>query len=442
MMQHLSVPKIQEIFQNFFFVVILYFYLFQPPVVPRIIYPIVELLILLIYVVLFERKFFYELFSNFKNECVLLLLIIIYSFLRDLISGEIVYFDRFLLWSFQSFVFGFFIIKIMQQRNEKRLFIRRKSAVNLFNLFYWAAFIASLITLLLILNPGFDRWYESVQLDAYYERYESFEFRYRAYGISENLTFTYSYVLGFFAGYSLLVLNEKKYLIIPFFSMLLGIVYNARIGFVAILIFLLIVVLQKRWKNILYFFILLVIVIGGYSFLSDEKILLNLLNNNWAIDFFYQVSDTFFGTNLSMYGNTFEFLSSSFFVFPQSLEEWIVGSGKSLFLAYENNTDIGYLLQLNYGGMVFLSLIMLFVIYTSIRLFKVLTSVHWFPLFFTLSVLILNFKGFIFAGTPGGRLLFLLYVYFIYNKRNEFIFAVRKFYFEKNKLYNTSSSTF
>lgn len=418
MMQQLAVPKIQEVFRYFLGVGLMYIYIFQPPVIPKIIYPLLELLILLIYIILFNRSFFNEFLSAFKIETFLLLLILLYSLLRDMAGGEIVYFDRFLLWTFQAFVFGFFITKINCQKNYRNLLVH-KPTINLFNLAYWAAVIASLLTLLLILNPTFDSFYESIQLDEYYERYENFDFRYRAYGIAENLTFTYSYTLGMFAGYSLLVINKQKYLIIPVITLLIGVMFNARIGFVSILLCLLIIILQRRWKNIFLFFFLSIVAILLYSLLAKDNELSLLLNNNWALDFFYQLSDTFFGTNLSQYGNTFDTLTGRFFVLPQSASEWIFGSGKSLFNVFDNNTDIGYLLQLNYGGLIFLFLIILFIIHTCLRLLKSLKFSHWYTLFFILSVIILNFKGFVFAGTPGGRLLFLLYVYFIYCKRKD-----------------------
>ncbi|MDO5687278.1 MAG: hypothetical protein Q4G42_07870 [Neisseria sp.] len=369
------------------------------------------------YIALYDRKFLNEFLGTFRYESILLLLIISYSLLRDLAGGEIVYFDRFLLWVFQAFIFGFFITKIHHQKNHRN-YLQRKPQTNLFNVTYWAGFIASLLTLLLILYPAFDRLYESIQLDEYYERYASFEVRYRAYGIAENLTFTYSYVLGLFAGYSLLMINRQKYLIIPFFTFLIGVIFNARIGFVAILVFLFIVFFQKRWSNIVTFLSLLGVILLSYTLFAEENVLFTLLSNDWALDFFRQISDTLFGTSLSQYGNTFDTLTGSFVALPQDTLEWVFGSGKSLFNAFDNNTDIGYLLQLNYGGILLLSLIILFILVTSARLIKSLKYSHWFTTFLILSILILNYKGFIFAGTPGGRLLFFYYVYFIYNKRN------------------------
>ncbi|MDO5665379.1 MAG: hypothetical protein Q4G63_09005, partial [Bacteroidia bacterium] len=165
------------------------------------------------------------------------------------------------------------------------------------------------------------------------------------------------------------------------------------------------------------------------------NVLFTLLSNDWALDFFRQVSDTFFGTNFSQYGNTFDTLTGSFVVLPQDTLEWIFGSGKSLFNAFDNNTDIGYLLQLNYGGLLFLFLIILFILITSVRLIKSLKYSHWFTIFLILSVLILNYKGFVFAGTPGGRLLFFYYVYFIYNKRNNKTHTI----IEKNYDYNENN---
>src|SRR5690606_16916806 len=73
-----------------------------------------------------------------------------------------------------------------------------------------------------------------------------------------------------------------------------------------------------------------------------------------------------------------------------------------------------YILQLNYGGVTLISLLFLTISYMSLRLFRVLGYRHWYSWFFPFSIFALNFKGFIFAMTPGGRILILLYVFFIF----------------------------
>ena len=101
--------------------------------------------------------------------------------------------------------------------------------------------------------------------------------------------------------------------------------------------------------------------------------------------------------------------------FPESVAGVVFGTGVSLYgSGLEQSSDIGYILQLNYGGVIILIFLMLAIAFMSARLFKVLGYKHWFSWFFPISIFVLNFKGFIFAMTPGGRFIFLLYFFFIF----------------------------
>src|SRR5690606_21520152 len=92
------------------------------------------------------------------------------------------------------------------------------------------------------------------------------------------------------------------------------------------------------------------------------------------------------------------------------------GTGVSVFGGSElGNSDIGYIIQLTYGGVVLIISLFSLILYMSIRLFSVLGWHHWYSWFFPLSIAILNFKGFVFAMTPGGRVLILLYLFYVAN---------------------------
>ena len=355
-------------------------------------------------------------FKYYRFETILLYFLILYVIIRDVFSGEIVYSDRFILWSFQGFIFPFFIVTIIRNYNKKKV---SNKNINLFNMIYWTVFVASIGTVLLLFNKSFDTFYQSVQVDDL-DRYMSFDMRYRAYGISENLTFTYSFVAGLFSGYSLLVLEKRKYLFIPMLLALVAVAFNARIGFVAIIILIAIAMLKFKFKNfrILFLYILLGIFLM-MNFFSEYMETL-LANKNWVLFFFRDISDTLFGTHFNDSGvSTIGILTGEFIVLPKTLMSWIFGTGKSLFIGVENNTDIGYLLQLNYGGLILLMILFLLMFVITYRLYKNFGSSFWYFYFLPISILILNFKGFIFAGTPGGRVLFFLYVYFIYDKKSK-----------------------
>lgn len=407
--EQFTVPRYKDLLRYFFIIVLLYLYLFQPPLISKYIFITFEITIILFYALFINRNFIQKFVTLFPKESIIITSILSFCLLRDLMAGEEVYSFRMFAWSFQSFIFGFFIIYLTNNYNRKR-----NKHVDLFHLFYWTAFIASVITLLLLINPGFDTFYRSFQIEDF-DRYDSFEIRYRAYGISENLTFTYSYVLGFFGGYTLFVLRKNFLLTIPFFLFLLSVMLNARIGFFAILLCLFYLVFYlKDIKPIFISGIAGLAIILILSFYFSDIIELLTLNKDWVLEFFYEISDFVFGTNFSMTASgTVNTLTTNFIILPDNFFQWILGRGESLFLKHGMNSDIGFILQLNYGGLIYLILLMSLMTVLFYRLYQNLGLGHWFFIFFFFSFFILNTKGFIFAATPGGRLFFLFYLYFI-----------------------------
>lgn len=430
-------PYYKEIYNNFILICLFYFYLFQPPIVSKYIYIGIEILIIPLYMILYGKKFFPIPINKFKIEFLIILIIIIYSILRDLFAGNVVYSFRFLAWAFQSFIFGLFIISIIEKHNQRSI-----KKINIITLLYWTTFLGAILTCLLLTNRSFDNYYQSIEILGDTERYADFAFRYRVYGISENLTFTYPYVLGFFAGYTLLVIKKNYLLIFPFLFFLLGIYFNARIGFLAVIIFLLITFQRRYFINN--------IIVGGLGALVGSIVYVEfpllwdlvLFNKGWVMQFFYDISYTLFPflgkyiDHSNLGGSTIETLATTFVIFPETVWQWIFGSGESLFLKEGMNSDVGYILQLNYGGLIFFSLILLMMVFFSYRLYKVLGLKHWYFIVFVLSIFLLNFKGFIFAATPGGRLLFFLYFYFIYSRTTQKRIIARETYKNLHNLHS------
>lgn len=401
----IEVPRFHDVVRGLPAVLILYIYLFQPPVIDKLFF-IGSEFIIFVSIFSLKSKPILKILNVFKVEFFILMLIVGFSLVRDFFSGSIVYSDRFLAWGFQSFIFGSVVLYFYENKRG-----------SLFSALYWASFLASLLTISLLFFPDFDKFYESIQIDSYYERYKNFEVRYRAYGISENLTFTYAFVMGLFSGYSFLLLKKNILFIIPFVTFLLGAIFNARIGLVPVifLIFYSIFVrfdvrnLSRLLVAILFFFFIGVIYFSIFGGGFENAIVFS--NINWVMMFFYDV------VGLSGGESTISTLFGRFIIWPdESVSQFLFGRGESLFNKERGmNSDIGFILQINYGGFLFLILILVFMGWCSYRLFKVLGPLHWFSGFFVALLIVLNTKGFVFAATPGGRLMFLLYMYFILN---------------------------
>ncbi|MDF3125760.1 hypothetical protein [Rheinheimera sp. 1928-s] len=389
-------------FPKLFFFIFLYVYIFQPPVVNKLFYAAFGFMIFLLFFVS-KMNYSFLYFRRLKYEITLGLLLVFFSGLRDFFSGEIVYSDRFVIWFLQSLIFPVYVIYIFEKHIKKKIC----SSTDLLNFIYYVVAFAGFVTCLLILIPAFDRFYETIQVDDYYERYKSFEFRYRAYGISENLTFTYGYLLGLFAALALLKLKES-YLHIFIFSMLLvGVAFNARIGFFPVIFMLIyLATIGFRLKNLVLFSIFIFVL---FSFLfrsveSPEELFY------WPLMFFYELIGFFTSGD----GGTASTLLNDFIIIPSDVWQVLFGKGISLFGLESGSSDVGYILLLNYAGVFFAFLVVVFFTVCSVRLYFTLGLRNWYFWFFTFSIFFLNTKGFLLAATPGARLLFLLYCYFIF----------------------------
>lgn len=402
-----TTPLFRELSKYLPIIILLYFYLFQPPIINKNIYLGLEVFILLGFS-FYKRVFVKSFVTLFKNELFLLSLIVIYCIVRDIVQGEEVYSFRFIAWAIQGFFFSFLIIYFFENKAIEE--------TNLLSLLYWVCFLAAFLTLILITNEPIDLFYKSIVKDGAYDLYENMAIRYRAYGVAENLTFTYSYVLGFFAGYTLLLVKKNFFLLIPFFLFLIGVFFNARIGFMPIILFAVIAFISGRWIGILYVIMASVALGTTLLFIFQDVADALVTNKEWVFEFFFDLSDSLIGTNYSARDvSTIDILTGDFIVFPNSFFDWIVGSGVSLFGRSDiQSSDIGYILQLNYGGIILLLLLFILHVYLTLRLNKVIGFSHWFFPVFVLSILLLNFKGFLFAATPGGRFLYFLYIYFVY----------------------------
>ena len=394
----ITTPKITTLINSFYYIIAIYIYIYQPPVINKLYYIVFEILIFCLFLPL-KRKFTSSFVKTFYFEIKILMLIIFISILRDIASGEMIYSDRFLAWGFQAFLFPVFIIYILN-----------KVELDLIELTYWASFIGAIITTILILFPSIDNFYKTMQVDFYYDLFERFDVRHRAYGIAENLSFTYGLLMGVFAGYSLMMIRDNILFFIPTILFLVAVAFNARIGFFAIIPFIYFIATSLSIGRFIKYLVLSLIIFLFFDQLQEiiqEKAI-------WASAFFQEIYDFFSGKESA----TIDLMINDFIVLPDTFSQFLIGRGESLFLSETKNSDIGFILQLNYAGVFFLAVIILMILSTSRRLLDQLGCLHWYSHVFIVSILLMNTKGFAFAATPGGRFFFLIYCYLIYQKNN------------------------
>lgn len=382
--------------------VILYFFIFQPPLFDKIIYPAAWLVFFII-ISIYKHKFISKYITTFRAEILFGLTIVFWAIFRDLFSGEIVYSDRFTVWFLQCLIFPSIIIMMTERSFEKKI----SAPHNIIQSVYTVVIAAGTITIALYAFPTLDNFYKSIQVDGYYDFYKGLDVRHRAYGAAENLTFTYGYVLGVFAGYSLIKSLDSKIHLIPFFILLFGVFINARIGFIPIIATAAwIAIFRPVTKYLIHTFLAVAILL--IFDIESTRIGVHL---SWGLDFFRELTLFFSGES----NNTIGVLLNDMVVIPSDLVSFMFGSGKSLYEIDSGNSDVGYILQLNYAGILFLLALVSTLALCSLRLYRSLGATSWIAMIFTISVFALNMKGFLFAATPGARLFFFLYAYHVYH---------------------------
>lgn len=235
---------------------------------------------------------------------------------------------------------------------------------------------------------------------------------YRGFGLSGSLSSGYGTVLTVVA---LFLIKEKiiryNLYIIPL--IVLVVLINVRTGLITLFLVVAIYMILNPSigiKAALLTAILLMLCpfVLDLSFVPADTLL-------WIQGFFYQVQDTLMGTSNSLFNTSDELLNH--IVWPRNMMEWFIGRGYNLFNVEIEHSDIGFIRQLNYGGFVYLIILVICfskIIRKSSDLFVILCSVS--------IMLVANFKGDFLSGQDGYRLLSIIIFHEYFKKTNMLMF--------------------
>jgi hypothetical protein len=388
--------------KSIFLFIFLYFYIFQPPFITRLEYLIIEVVFFFLLITQHSEKIF-RLFYFFKREFVVLVLIFIYSFSRDLIANDIIYVHRSFSILFQCFIFPLSMIAVFTSHHDEYLNLEKRK-----HLLLLVILIAGVTPLMMMMFPSIHDVYTSLIVNDNESVRERFM---RGIGMSENLTFSFAYVLACALAYLLHKSMKLEYIVISL-VLIFGISLNARIGFVPVLMVLLYNFFKKIKSSVFVvgmLFIVGLLILKNVEF--DSKTEISLL---WVGSFFTDIFHAFTG-NTSNVGehSSLRALFTDHIIIPNDAVNIIFGDGVNLFES-SHNSDMGFITQLNYGGLFFLllllSLFMLFII--RLKVTAQLNTV-W-VMFFSISLIVLNLKGSVYSSIPITRLFALIYLYYIY----------------------------
>jgi hypothetical protein len=378
--------------------IILYLYIFAPPF-QFLPFGTDKLVFFVAIVYITYKKKWRNLHSIFKKEYALLLFILFFSFLRGFIGGEKTYamYD-FLLWG-ELITCAYFLYQLIDS----------KWGFQIDKVMIVCAIVASFISIFLILNPDLALNIKLYWLKSQEELIE--RFYYRGYGFSDGLFFAYPVVLGFCAGMIVMGIIKNKTVTICLFPLLIAIFANARSGLIPVfvsIILLLIFNFKYFVNNTLFSFFILSLLSGAMLAFINGNELLNT-SFEWGLSFFDIMIEFF------LKGEKEENLSAllgEMLVFPKNELEWLWGSGEFIFTDHKYTTDIGYLLRLNFGGILYSLLFYALLFYMLLRLSRIN---KYMTCFLFISLIYCHYKSDFFIVNPSSRFLFFVYTVSILN---------------------------
>lgn len=318
----------------------------------------------------------------FKLEIFLILVIIFYVFLTSLWGDGSARIMPYLHFQFiidcilvPIFLYNFFKSKIDFEMLNKYLII--------------VGTIAALITIYLIFNPLFNIYLrENIIVDDLDSGSVQDSLKYiRGFTFSESSTFGFGITQGIIFGLAFNETKNNNKYYIPLLLLIISILFNARVGFVVIIISFLL--LYKRIKFSFIFYTLIFVTLSLTYFLSTDFANDNSQTLEWATSFFSESFDFFSGKKDS--DSTYDALTGRMFFFPDSLFGILFGEGKTV-MGRDIGSDIGYVNQIFTGGVFYLFLL-IFTLWVYYINFERVGKNKFITFFFIFSILIVNYKG-------------------------------------------------
>ena len=364
--------------------------MFTPPVLGGAMPSLIIVSILGTIYLLMKRSLM-KVVSCYKNEFLFLILLFVFLVIRSITGSSYKH-----LLSIIAFPFYFIILP-----NSIKMFFDKKQ-INFYYVILTFILVNAIFSVIQYILPSLDSLVRSIlpQVD----KNNPLIFYYmgiRGFGFASGLFFSYPIVIGFF---TVLFINEsisqKKYnrLILVLFP-LFAIMINARIGLVPIIFYFVYLLFSNiDVKKIVRLILLSFLIYFSFFLLLTSKLLETskfATMINWTFEIFEEIYNYF------VYGETSGYmylLFDKFLVFPESILEWIFGSGDYIFTNAPRTSDIGYILQLNFGGLVYLVLIFSFILYIYNRMKNQITynnlhNLSILPTLFLITFVIANYKG-------------------------------------------------
>lgn len=385
------------------FFIMLYFFIFNPPFSFLPLSPKFGLY-LLVFPYFLKRKF-HRYFGYFKGIFFAIAAIVVFCFLREIEMTKSEFFILNFTMFFEYLLIPLFLIMFYESFAEDKDMVLDIVKVGIF---------ASFFTIGMIFLPALGDFirYQLLKTDDFTENVAE-----RTFGLAESLTFSYGIVQGIMASLILFYSKQNKKLLLFLPVLIICIMFNARVGFSALIVG---VGFYYAYNFKILNILATVIVLFSLFFIVTETSLFEKQKETieWGLDFFTQSSDFLSGKKSD--DNTFDTLFGDMFILPDTEEAWLIGNGINIFGRTSGGTsDIGYILQLYYGGIIYLALLFLIVL----ALFKKVKGLPKKEFFigssFLVTIILCNIKGNVFIPIGTMRLIILLVMWFVISNKNK-----------------------
>lgn len=371
---------------------ILYIYIFSPHFYFLGGKGVIKLLYPLLLMIFFSQDVRTLIYKN-KKLIFAFLLIILFAVFRTSFNGDYNYISSSLVALIEIAILPAILIVLINKKEDKFL-----------SKLIFTGVIASIISTLTLLLPGVRVWIINNTVSSDYLQ----SVFHRGFGLGESLTYSYSISLAIILMIGLYNIKEYKWVVFFIPAFFIGIMLNARIGGVIVIVGLLIYFIsQNITKSLRIIVPLIIIVIIGFKISSFYEII-NESQKDFVLQFWLELKDFILNTNDAKH-STSSALFGRMWVLPETISEWIVGKGKHIYTEYQNSSDVGFILQLNYGGIIYLILLLnllvsLFGHFNRKKHSRILV-------FFIITVIISNSKGEFIINSSGFRVLSILALY-------------------------------
>lgn len=386
-------------------IVLVYFLIFNFPLTPlglsmgtkNILY-----FFLLVIIVLYAKKYG-ELLKRLKKESLLLLLPLIYVVFRTMAGGDSEFLTKSIFGLFDTFFVPLALVfyAIKSGITTEKQFIRCILILGA---------VASVISLVSFIFPPVQAYikYNILNLQPETALYWN---NYRGFGLAMSLTSSYAYIQGIIFVIGCFYSKDNKWFLFFLPLVLLSVILNARTGLLILLVGMAIFFVSTKKSFTSFLFGMLAIFM--LLFLQDIMQTFGVSSEirEWVAILFDDMDNIYLSRDITQ-SHTGNRLFDTMWILPETSSEWLIGKGYSLFRHQtEENSDNGWILQLNYGGIIYMLFLYPIMLQMLSRFHK--RGKDFFAIYLLLIFFIVNTKSSFLPNNEVFRLMMIIYMYSI-----------------------------